>query len=699
MRLVSPTGTTNPDFALKHYTRCGEDDTTVATLSFVGALSGGGPGEKKPANGHEFGIQQKNALASFMLSQGADLKESVAFIESIMRGAGPSAVESILGQKQIAKRWEGLAQLSMALNIQMPELVEKVSNIKRKIQKKIASQVKALPAHMPVECLVLEKGYIRNADDTECQQIPKIAPNVSGAVLMYYDEAQQWLERTLVLSQDELALIVIGECKHSDKSKCNRVQLPVSMNGEPLLLKACLHQMGAKMTQFATDGDIDIPNTDTHVISFTASKDDMAADDWQLVIQSPVKHMMRLLGDDISDVAFVAPPWERSFQHHAKKVQPQHASTVQFHARVQITDLRVMLRVSGNGGVYTCPKTESKKISNDFMIVWTRMSEVDFAVSLAQCDNHYGVVKTFKSGSEARGIRFSKHDFPAAFAKLRPGDSLPAMVASNFFFKVEPIPIGTSNEQVTQWLTSHEWKAKPVRQINATTWLCAAERQFDETFPQWNGMPVLVKWLQPKADHKPIILAGNVQKSLQKIPAENETEVSNEDGVFQSDPWGKWIKAHGTTVNSQAAALPKPSNVTVQPQRRLEAPIEDKFQRQEEQIHLLRTSAEKEIRALKDNMSKLEQAMEGQKLVIDANMEATAKEFKTLRSETQNQFQVVSELFKESLNSAIAAHDGAMSAQFDELKELISASASRGSPLPKKQKNGGDAAKDPYQTH
>ena len=104
---------------------------------------------------------------------------------------------------------------------------------------------------------------------------------------------------------------------------------------------------------------------------------------------------------------------------------------------------------------------------SDFMIVWTRMNEVDMAVTLSQFGNHYGVVKSFKSGDVNKGIRFSKHDFPVAFAKLRPGDPLPAMVTPNFLFWVEPIPGGTSSDQVLQWLVAHDWNAKPIRQINA----------------------------------------------------------------------------------------------------------------------------------------------------------------------------------------------------------------------------------------
>ena len=78
-----------------------------------------------------------------------------------------------------------------------------------------------------------------------------------------------------------------------------------------------------------------IPTNDTHVVCFTAVKDDMPKEDWDNVVAAPVKHMMRRLGDDLSDVTFIAPPWGRSFQKQAKQVAPDAATTIQFHARIR----------------------------------------------------------------------------------------------------------------------------------------------------------------------------------------------------------------------------------------------------------------------------------------------------------------------------------------------------------------------------
>ena len=77
-----------------------------------------------------------------------------------------------------------------------------------------------------------------------------------------------------------------------------------------------------------------------------------------------------------------------------------------------------MLRASGNGGIYTCPKTEDKQISTDYMVVWAKLNEVDLAVCLSLCENHVGLVRSLKADNTSKGIRFARQDFAAAFAKM-----------------------------------------------------------------------------------------------------------------------------------------------------------------------------------------------------------------------------------------------------------------------------------------
>lgn len=69
--------------------------------------------------------------------------------------------------------------------------------------------------------------------------------------------------------------MVIGACDHHETNKCCKIQLPVCLNNEPLIVQGCLHQLGAKHVKIPSDEDNVIPLTESQVISFTAVKDEI----------------------------------------------------------------------------------------------------------------------------------------------------------------------------------------------------------------------------------------------------------------------------------------------------------------------------------------------------------------------------------------------------------------------------------------
>lgn len=86
-----------------------------------------------------------------------------------------------------------------------------------------------------------------------------------------------------------------------------------------------------------------IPESNAQVICITAVKHEMALGFWESSVHARVKQMLKALGHDVAEVSFVAPPWGRSFQKNLKRVAPEQASTVQFHARINSCDVRVFL--------------------------------------------------------------------------------------------------------------------------------------------------------------------------------------------------------------------------------------------------------------------------------------------------------------------------------------------------------------------
>ena len=461
-------------------------------------------------------------------------------------------------------------------------------------------------------------------------------------------------------------------------------------------MSGCLHHLGVKKAVVASEDQGDIPVADAQVIAVAAFRDEVSDDTWALIARAPVKHIMRLLSQDAGEIALLSPPWGRSFHRAGKKSDPVTATTVQIHIRVAKSELHRILRASGSCGVYCTPKTEAKKVMSEYLVVWLNQAPVDFAVSLSKVDYHCGVIRGSKGEITNKGIRFEKSDFLKGFAILKPDDKLPTMIIANHHFKIAPTPLGSTMEQVQQWLNAQSWEARPVKPLSGDCWLCVAEKRFDMIFAQWNSNPVLIKWIDEKKNRSPVVLAGEVHKSVGLKAQEMSKQVttSSNQNANVDDPWGAWIANKGST-GLQTSGLPSRSSIfsatMAQPPRKPDSPIEDRFNRHDGALRELKQHTDQELEQLRESIARIEHNMEIQNTNMQANMEMTNAEFRTLRSETSNQLQALTGAFAESLKTAIASQESQLSVQFAELKEMIktrSGGSSGVSPPQKKSKKG-----------
>ena len=339
--------------------------------------------------------------------------------------------------------------------------------------------------------------------------------------------------------------------------------------------------------------------------------------------------------------------------------------------------------------MYTVPKSEDKQILADFQVVWLQQSNVELAVSLSKLDNHYGIVRGQKSDSKGRGIRFAKQDYAAAYAILKPDSPMPSMVVPNFLFKVALTPVGTTFEQIQAWISVQSWDAKPIRALSSTVWLCGTESKFDSIFLQWNDAPVLIRWVNQRKSKHPVILAGNLQQTTPKQVVKTQEKESLAVPMTE-DPWKSWIDNKGGTELAQASHQPKPVAMPVvsQPPRKLEAPIEDRFMSHQNALQELREKSDKDVESLRSDIAKLEKSITAQQQQVQYNMEMTNAEFKAIRSEANDQLQMISTSFQESLQKTLHQHDQQMYNQFNELKQLMLNKEPKLSPPQKKPRAG-----------
>lgn len=649
-RLICWGNGTNPDFQLQHYAKVNGEGHLCVTLHFVVGLHGGGGNTVRDATVH-----QSNALATFLLQENCNFQEAAGFVKSIMDIAGHQAIQDILTAKDGNDKWRLLQKLADSLKLSMPDTMTKIANRRKKTQDKFRSASKAVVDDLQPHNFVLSEGFFLNEDGTPCVQQKHLTPNSTGVVIMKGPEAMQWIEKAQTLSQDELGVVVVGPCPCGDKARCKKIQIPAhDVSGFPVVLAGCFHDVGKKPIRIDSKHDTKIPIQDTVIISWTTYRDEVGNESWGKLISAPVKTTLEwALGSD-HDLVFSAPPWGRTYHKDRVKVQPQEATSMQFHSRIDRGQLQRVLKASGNAGVYVNVKTETKQISSDYQVIWLNLGPVDLACTAATFPNHCGIVRN-NNRTEAkisRGLRFKNDDFKEAFQQLKPGDELPVLITPNFLYKISPIPLGASADHIQQWLTQQKFTAKPLRVLGNQTWLIASSKEITQEFSMWNGNSLLIKRVLGRQSKDPIIVAGTIPKS--------SGSKESSTGLLKNDPWADY-----RGVNAMPSQ-PLPSAVT----RKLEGPIETRFQQQEKDIQNVKETT-KDIETIKHDIAQLKDAIENQQKRQDQHRQEVSHDFKKIRQETTDQVNALAASFQDSLSNSAAQQERSMMSQFAELKAML----------------------------
>ena len=477
------------EFRLSDYAKIDANGQMHAHIHYVVPLRGGGPSQQMPQNTTP--SSAKNHLAAFLLEQGADIGEISKFIQSLAK-TGPMAMASVLAPKDHGQKLQAIRQLASSMNVEMPQINVKDKFLKRKIHQHVQST-----DSLDVSQLCIQKGFFRNEDDTPALQRECPAPGESGISLVTPKIAQSWMNN--VLSADEQMMLVIGPCPAEDSKCCQKIHVPMFFKNEPLIVDCCAHQLGQKTIKVKECAAKDIPISQSCVFSVTVYKDEVSQAVWESVIESPVKTSLGLLFQDAEPPALVCPPWGRTFHDMHGKPNKHDPFSFQVHIRIPAGESTRMLRASGKRGAYTVPKSEDKKISSEYQIVWVTLDSIQLALQANAQAKALGIVRSGRNPQKiSKGIRFLRADFIAGFQALRPQDPIPKQIPCRFLFKVSPTPPGATMTEVQTWIDSNNWVARPIRSLSNNTWLCGCEKAFDEVFSSWNDHTILIKWLEPK---------------------------------------------------------------------------------------------------------------------------------------------------------------------------------------------------------
>ncbi len=330
----------------------------------------------------------------------------------------------------------------------------------------------------------IKQGFFMNQDDTNCDQIDAIQSGCSGVCLMGSQEAIPWVQSEKVLSQDELAILVLGQCPATDKKSCKRITTPAfDQQNKSVLLSTCLHNVGKQEIKIQEQSKAaDIAVSSTVVCALTIYQDELEEGCWSRVLEAQVKACFDLLQQAGVTLTLPCAPWGRSWRNAQGKCTPQLANSFQVHIRLPGEKKDSLMKVSGISKVYVTPKSDDHLVDEEFSIIWLDKNLGELKVLAASCHYHFGLVKIVKSNGKKinRGIRFHKDKFQEMHELLKPGVTVPLQMTCVHFAKLAPTPTGASHDQVQAWLKEICWQAKPVKPLGSSAWMIGAPKKLKQ---------------------------------------------------------------------------------------------------------------------------------------------------------------------------------------------------------------------------
>ena len=563
---------------------------TSLKLHLVGSLIGGGAKDNQR-------ITYKNSVATTLLENGYEIAWVSKAVDMMLQKAGTKRVAQL---SQLPAGKNRLDQIHQVLNECSVELPKESNGTPQKVAAVAASNKhrKKNVVQPSAQHYTIEKGFLRNGDNSNCEQVSEIRPGQTGVVLVDFERAAPWIRESTILSPDEFAMLIIG--KHDAGTKLNStvINVPcVDAASRPTILLCTMVQLGQKPVIMKKVDTQKVTHEDCQVVSFTMWKSDFADKDWEgIVDQTPAFIRKTLEVEDLSDSLIAI--WGKSFRDQKTPTTAAYASSVQMHATIKDSKLSHLLKISGFNKVFVTPKDEHGRISQLWRVIWCEGDVAHLQTLAAATTTCLGLIRA----NNKLGLRFERSAFEAAWKTIQPGKDIPIDVVMRYIYKLEPLPYGTTATNIVEWSKFCGWKLRPIKASGPKAWIIGSDTQPQDSFMLYNGHPLIVKLLTPKnSPQNTAVLAGPKPGKLPREPLHS-------NDALQTDPWARYnpITTGGAPVHLSA-------------QRELAGPTQKKFQEQDEKIEVL----EKQIASLRHDTQQGMEKLHGEqehshKQLVDA---------------------------------------------------------------------------------
>lgn len=414
--------------------------------------------------------------------------------------------------------------------------------------------------------LQMQEGCFRAGQHVVSQiGLAQIGPVARGIAMVTPSEAEPYLRKGAVLSQEPLALAIVG-----DKASIAPTMLPhvdvtapcrCIVNNEPVLADVRLVQLGnGHVVKHTPDTPIALDALNVLTLKVLVYRDEIGSP-WDEFCAAPIKSLVTTfpplarcfttgcqcaawhnenqlpLREPIMDV------WRRQFLRNGfKPAPPQQADLFSVCIRLPAELMPVLLASSGTNGCYTEPRTEDgKEVLKDFVVVWApRMPLQDLLHCKQTNPSVIGVART----GDRRGLRVPADQAKHIHALLKP-DVMFLPSGPRMEFLAGPFPYGVDRAAIARALKHIEWEVKPLQPAapvpgRGTMWVLQAVDEPSETIVQTShGEVVISKRKQYEVGVKPpLAQAIGEASTLTLCGNQSSSKVSAEtDPWTKTDPW------------------------------------------------------------------------------------------------------------------------------------------------------------------
>ena len=621
--------------------------------------------------GQDFGAKNawkqmlQSKTAALFLEYGIQMQQVAEFTSKLTDQVGFPRLQHLHHSTGAVNKHETFRELCQMCDISLPKGPTAIPLTDAKFAK-LARTKNYLPAEeFEVEAYLLQEGYFKNEDDSNAAILSTFQPRSSGVFLSNAKQAEQWLSTQQPISEDELALFVVGLHDPSTTLTKSEIVAPaVNAEGKAVILQGVLIQLGSRSIKIPESDQPMVDSSSVHVCGIVVYKQDHDTATWDQILQAPVKTVKNLLAlQGFANV--LGRPWGRSFRLNDAPAPPHLADRTLFHAEVKPDRYEQLLARSGFIKIFLTPKDEDGKASQLYRIIWYQGQITTLETLTAGQAGVAGLVKNRKGF----GLRVRREAFDSLWKLVNPGQALPEEHDDTFLYRVQPFPNGTSKEDLTNWGQQQDWSIHPIKTAGAKQWIVGAK-----THPPplllWNGKPVIAHQIQKKQHKPPVIVAGPnhghfrpthtpaIEKSTDKpnIAAPESTTNIFRMGDPWADPWAKPSNSQRQApINPPRSAASDKAPDASQPTRQIPGPVASQFQLQEQRLQAVEASLH--------NMQK-------QQADTTTQVQHLEKQLLTHQEDTkQGIAQLVAD--NKDFKQALLQQDQRLASSFDEIKKLF----------------------------